>query len=954
MIENLKEKDFNSNQWLSIRASAGSGKTFSLTSRYIYLLFLGAKPNEILTLTFTQKAQQEMQDRILRTLRTLRGFIINNDNIDIWAKNPYIIELLNLGLTIIDIKRGIEKIYINFSHSNNHIMTFDSFFNMILRKFSFYAGLLNNYDLGKDFNYDSEIFCKTLDNLGEKDFKTLIEFCISNDLKSDNIIQMLKSIKIDSYIHHKVEYIQDWKNQFCKNYNELKNYIMKLIDGQSNVLNLAKRFSLDINPNSPQSDFIKAVLNLSLSEKMFNKLEKLGYDESFYNKRIFEINNQLKNYFDYREFEILSFMMDFYRNYTNTKLDILTNKNKITFSDLNLFCYNLLNHSIDSEFFYFRLDSKINHILIDEFQDTNIMQYMILKPLISEIKSGAGRIENRSLFFVGDEKQAIYSFRGSDSRLFMAISDYLGMKITSLPKNYRSAKNIVEFVNNTFKDKFPNYEIQSANKDIEGYVEVVNIPKNHIFECIKNRINTLLQNNKKDIVILTRKNNTIYDIRDYLLKEMPHLKISVKVEENTNDEFLIILNALQYIKSKNNIYIKNCFKINGESYFRDLDLNLDSTLPPNKIVFSIMETFNLFSKVAISILEKSLDYDDLCEFLNNFSALSIEIDEDKKYDIRIMNIHKSKGLEFDNVILTEYTDESNMGDIFYYNYDKLELKRIFYIKDSKIRTIVDNDFKNIYEKITEEKKKDLINLLYVGFTRPKESLFIIKPTAELSSKISNKLDDKKEESNTPKSIKTFFDNINLETIKIGVDETNEVSSNFLNLENEASPKIIKQESFGTQFEFIRQESKQYNSISRIKGLALHLALETFLKYNDRENIKTILLNKYGLFLSNIQIDEIIDNMDNILNNPIIKSIFEENPEIKCEVSFLNNDKIHRIDCILQTNDKIFILDYKTSDLDLEAKKSQIMEYFKFIKNNFHSKEIIAYLCFANGKILKIE
>ena len=133
----------------------------------------------------------------------------------------------------------------------------------------------------------------------------------------------------------------------------------------------------------------------------------------------------------------------------------------------------MLNHHIDKNFFYFRLDSKINHILIDEFQDTNLRQYEILKPLIDEIKSGVGRIANRSLFFVGDEKQAIYGFRGCDSRIFRAISDELHLQTQSLPKNYRSAKNIVGFVNETFKARFKDYEIQSANSDKEGFVAVV-------------------------------------------------------------------------------------------------------------------------------------------------------------------------------------------------------------------------------------------------------------------------------------------------------------------------------------------------------------------------------------------------------------------------------------------------------------------------------------------------
>ena len=82
--------------------------------------------------------------------------------------------------------------------------------------------------------------------------------------------------------------------------------------------------------------------------------------------------------------------------------------------------HELLIRNIDREFFYFRLDDKITHILLDEFQDTSITQYQILKPIIDEIKSGDSRknIDEKSLFVVGDEKQSIYMFRGSFTGVF--------------------------------------------------------------------------------------------------------------------------------------------------------------------------------------------------------------------------------------------------------------------------------------------------------------------------------------------------------------------------------------------------------------------------------------------------------------------------------------------------------------------------------------------------------
>ncbi|RAX54276.1 hypothetical protein CCY99_04495 [Helicobacter sp. 16-1353] len=922
----------NDNQWLSIRASAGSGKTFSLTSRYIYLLLLGANANEILTITFTRKAQQEMQERILRTLRELASDVCDFNN------NPYAIELSKLGLEYSYVKDNIKKIYYRFRRSNNHIMTFDAFFNLILKKFSFYAGLLNNYELGNDFGYDKDILQNTLEKIESKQFDSLALFCFLNELKANQILEMLKNIKIDIATDSSIDStILDWRDVVVSNYNELQSYVLTLIDGESGCKNIMGRLAINLNKDSTTKDILALFHSdntLIFTQTMINKLEKLDYDESFFNAKINRIKEAFKWYFDNVQNQVLSVIVNLYRIFHNEKLSILRIKNVLNFNDLNLFCYELLNKHIDKDFFYFRLDSRINHILVDEFQDTNIRQYQILKPLIDEIKSGVGRIENRSLFFVGDEKQAIYRFRGSDSRLFEAINKELNMNVKSLPKNYRSAKNIVEIVNQTFSDRFKHYETQIPDKKINGYVKILTKEKSEILDCIKERVNFLLKHNRKDIVILTRNNATATEIRDFLLNDMPHLKIALQLTNAKNDEFLVLLNVLKYIQTHNNLYIKNALVLNGGSYFTSMPL--DSILLgklPSEIVLNIMKIFHLYGKVAILVLEKSLDYNELDEFIDELENTTIEIEEDREYDIRISNIHKAKGLEFDDVILSEFNKENNRSSSLYYDYDGLNFKQIVYLKNAKFRQIVDLEFKKIYDKQKDEKLLDSINLLYVAFTRAKESLYIIKPTKS-----------------------DLFDKLSLQDIEMGEDIDSNICD-YVESKSISKPIQIEQESFGKQDDFIQDTKKQYNSISRIKGIALHLAMEYSLRYRDSitmTEIKNILLNRYGLILDKKHIEDILSSVERILNNSVIKETLSLNPHIKCEVSYLNDNKIlRRIDCILETKDSVFILDYKSSDLDLETKQHQVREYLHFATKYFVDKKIAAYLCFADGRISQV-
>lgn len=914
----------NPTQWLSLRASAGSGKTFALTSRYIYLLFCGARASEILCITFTNKAKNEMLERINSTLATLA------DNAQSIELNPYVKDLITKGISPQAIRTQSRAIYEHFIASNNHIMTFDAFFAMVVKKFSFYAGILSDYEVSANFDVSSEAFLRTLDSLDSGQFRQLVRFCVANDLRANKLIAMIQSLKIDSAEISPAVANPNFKSEIIAEFSALREFVLNLTEGKKGVSNLRNRFLKEID-----STDIGAILDsLNLTESMQNTLESLDFDKNFYESKLQNIKSLFKNHFDYVESEILEQIYSIFCIYKKRKNTLLKSKNKLNFDDISNICYDLLNHNIDRNFFYFRLDSKINHILIDEFQDTNLRQYEILKPLIDEIKSGVGRIGNRSLFFVGDEKQAIYGFRGCDSRIFRAISDELNLKSESLPKNFRSATNIVGFVNATFASHFSDFVPQEANSNKRGFVAVETKSKDEIFPTLRERIQTLLNHNKSDIAVLTRKTTTAKEIYEFLKAEFPHIKISVEGESSTNTEYLIILNALRFAKTGNIFYLKNCEKLNGEALSLDAtstkNLHFKKDALPCQMVHSIIKRFALYGKSALQILEASADFDEVDSLIEFLQSAEIKSSSDSKSAIQIMTIHKSKGLEFGDVIVCEYGGSAHSGDIFYAPNFKGD--KIYYMGNAAFRTrraFVDEGFAKILEAKMAQDKIDALNLLYVAFTRAKESLFIVRV-------------DKIRGGDALK-----LGLLDLEEAQIGEDIMGE-SAKIAEID---SAEIPTQSDFGKQSEFINEDSKPYTSKSKIKGLALHKALELHLGFGTpKADIGAILQNRYGLVLDSREIESTMQNMENILQNALLREILADANAVRCEVAYVDNG-LKRIDCLVERGEGAIILDYKSSDLDLEAKKAQVAEYVRYAERHF--KSAMGYLCFANGEMLKV-
>lgn len=159
-----------------------------------------------------------------------------------------------------------------------------------------------------------------------------------------------------------------------------------------------------------------------------------------------------------------------------------TEQRVLDFSDLEWKAFLLLNHADHALWVQYKLDQRIDHLLIDEFQDTNPTQWHLIFPLLQELAAGEGE-RTRSVFLVGDAKQSIYRFRRAEPDLFPAAQQWLRTQLHAvdhtLSASWRSAPAIIDFVNKVFnegplREQLPEFHIHTTRRTaLWGQVEVM-------------------------------------------------------------------------------------------------------------------------------------------------------------------------------------------------------------------------------------------------------------------------------------------------------------------------------------------------------------------------------------------------------------------------------------------------------------------------------------------------
>ncbi|GHT59773.1 UvrD/REP helicase [Endomicrobiia bacterium] len=574
----------NKSQIIAVQASAGSGKTYNLAKRYIYLLLSSndcASIKNIIAVTFTNKAAVEMKRRVMDYLK--KG-ALSLDAGDFFNDLPLTKnEIAEKSLIVL---KNILEFYDNFN-----ISTMDSFKNHILKSCAISIGIPPNFTIERDYTasllLSLEIFLQKSQE--SEDLKNIVLRYLSQYLMTDsswipkdNIYNEIVKVFNKSGTTGKDIFVS------TSNYNnEFSSRVKIILEKIKSFVKLLPKLQIYSYHNKAVDDVLREGAKIFFSMKVSARFAKeyLQYKKDAQpnpeaDDMWRDISVKIKSLYDFH-------MENYYVVYSciyskvALELDMQSKKDGIVFlNEINKRTVNFFekNNAIIPEVYY-RLSERYKHFLIDEFQDTSFVQWAGMKRFLEESLAANG-----TFFYVGDVKQAIYDFRGGKPELFdEVLNEFPSAEIEKrlLKQNFRSGKTVVDFNNNAFSkeniERFLNeiykdkdsecdfsrfiktyaFSYQEAIKEHDyGYVKIDTIDKAcaNVKEETKQKfmdnIHELLSRfNSKNIAVLCRTNNEISDVSSWLLEDGLEIESSQTLNVKNNIVIKQILSILMFINS---------------------------------------------------------------------------------------------------------------------------------------------------------------------------------------------------------------------------------------------------------------------------------------------------------------------------------------------------------------------------------------------------------------------
>jgi len=885
--------------FLAYSASAGSGKTFALSVRYISLLFMGESPSSILAATFTNKAAAEMRQRVVDSLRGLG----DEDN---GAFTDAI--CVQTGLSREALLAKQPEVLSRFLANSSYIVTLDSFFSSILRSASLELGLEPDFvtkeqgDEKLEMHFLEEVQAEGL-------LSSLVKLAMDiEDKRFGKIFALMQNFyKVDPLLPNKaynivnISAIED-EIDICR--DEL--YTIVIESGAS------KTAIANFGPTNTKTLFSKSVFDKTtlLEHRNYKKyVEKYPQIETCFQK----LKSLLSKWIKAKESIVLHNLFKIYDYYRNATIINAKSSAVLTFDDLTYFTHRLLHESISREFLYFKIDSKFKHILLDEFQDTSTLQFLLLKPLIDEIFAGHGGSEFRSFFYVGDTKQSLYRFRGGVEELFDKVAEHYGVKIEQMNTNYRSSKNVVEQVNRWFEPTMQGYVPQKSKEGAsEGYVEVVE-SQTPIDEAVKQAKRLLEAGVDVDeIAFLVSTNKDGVAMQEACQVE----GIETLLQTSSSLKYLPKIAALAGMLS----YLFYGEKIDAQPLLLRVGESLDKIdtswfspfMEPLEVLDRLVREFGYFDndKNILKLLEFASKFSDIPTFIEEFESSSVAVAAHSLHGAKIMTIHGSKGLEFEYVILLDKLTKKSADKtplIYHYN-DNLYIEEILY--RTKGRENFDTNYAQIMESRKISEYKDRKNVLYVALTRAVEGLIVVKK---------------------PKD--SLFDEIGMETLSIGTLDTARGVHSRTNLLDEEQNQSVTLTHYGTQEVSSEEENEEKDYEAILFGTALHYGLEMLGAF-DKRSLNSALVsvqNRYGQLLTKQKLQEIHKRIRELIEDETFQNLLD-GAKITKEQSLSFEGELKQIDLLLEYEKHCLVVDYKSSKKYLLKHQNQVRYYQKAIEN----------------------
>jgi ATP-dependent helicase/nuclease subunit A len=992
-----------------LKASAGSGKTHMLTKRFVQFL-LSEKISKnglrnILAITFSNNAAKEMRERIIEWLKLLHF----GDP----EKTEEMIAAVSLDRERLAGRAGkmIEEILADYA--DFEVRTIDSFMTSIFKTSAIDFGFNSEFDILMNNDplmaYSFDLFLKGVrDNTGEAENLLGIIAAIQEGKQgresfmwdpSSALLEEVKGLYRKLSATGKSPVIEDYSREFDEIKGEVRKAV-EVLDGAILASGLAKRAnsSFDAVLEIAREGRFADLIEKGLKNPPVNRPAKSRPDlQPAFDQIVRQWESAVGLIKRYIALRVRSSSMPYLRVYGSFREvveSVKRRQGKVFIEDISRNLAEYLTREIVPDI-YFRLGETIYHYLVDEFQDTSLIQWHNLLPLFENALSQGG-----SLFVVGDTKQAIYGFRNADYTIMRdcekrnpfpsAVHD-----VKELTTSRRSLKRILEFNEKVFKETvgvnekykkagersgLTDYVQCAAEGGPEGYCEVILHERDDESPPERQLIQDLVAELRSrgfrygDIAILTRRNEDVVkttlwlnekniDFISYSNLDIRRRKITGEIVALLNfldsptddlsfatfitgDVFGALLRSAHPMISQKRIgeflftyrngsplyksfqkefprlwerYFAGLFKASG--YFPIYDLVTESYA-----VFRVFETFGDEEAALVKILEavkefEGAGYNSIRDFLdfagdNDSGESEWNMDVPRALDaVKVMTIHKAKGLGFPAVVVLLY-EGRNRG--FDYIIEE-EGDGVRLLKINQKTMMSDPAFEELYEEESIKERVNRLNSLYVGFTRAKEELYVIGVRGRSETfpfdllpqgerEVAGK--PQRQEGPAEKSSAVFIVSHQLEKI-----ETEVRADEMIGLKERERGEFIHKVLSHVEYIHDDMEAELGDVIRKI--------IAEDASDSTARGVKELLLDLFG--------------------RSEIAAYFDRSPgrEIKREQEFTDEEgHLFRMDRVVIDPDKVTILDFKTGEAGAEEKyRIQMKKYMRIARDIYPDRPV---------------
>ncbi len=1011
-----------------VEASAGSGKTYALAKRYVELLInprLCASEvpiKNILAITFSNKAALEMKERILDFLKK-----IALDCFEDQKEKDEILSSLSVGQDEAKKKALLimEELLRNYNFFQ--VKTIDSFINAILSGCALKLGLSASFRIRTDYaQYISLSLDRLIDRAaGDKRVALIFEKFLEQYLYLDNksswfprkdIFESMKSLFFKSSISG-AEFVQSGIE--ARDIMVLKKEILGQISRLANNLPEGTRsvFSNSLAEflNSSKDSFDLGSLPAAFKKDAF-PINKNGELSAKTVAQWKAIRKNLKKLAEAESLFVFNPSISIYKAVFEDFCALSRKDDVVFLEELNRQARGLFDEAgVTVPELYYRLSARLLHFLIDEFQDTSLLQWKNLDPMVVEALSKGG-----SLFYVGDKKQAIYRFRGGDASLFDSVGKNLSAFLfekNSLMFNYRSKRSIVEFFNDCFssdnlrrflktEDKasllfdfteneekeilsvFENASQDTAKCEDGGYVCVEALQGKTAEERRLNAVNRLRgiiddaakRFDYRDMAILVRENVDV----EFLTERLIELNIPVESEKTLNirnnayikellsffsflnspiddlsfasfilgdifskvtgrdtkvySDFLFEVSAKKDIHNQVYLYreFREKFPVEWQKWIEEFFKSV-GFVPLYEFVITVYKVFGIpekfasgqgfFMKLLELIKEKESDAPGLAHFLEYFSNAADEelyVHVAESDSVKVLTIHKAKGLGFPVVILPFLEMGVRVGpDSSMLSGTRLVLRRI----SEKYRSF-SQDLQLLYRSEFVRAFVDELNAVYVALTRASDELYIQVP-----EKCGNSVNP------------AYF---------LMPWKKNEIGKKGMHF-NKKVPKEVSKISLSRYEDWIGilkdefpQLSLSLNRDKRMRGEVVHFLL-SFIGDLDREDKNDCIKCALGAAKNSFKMfddwKDICGSIDSFIENAQMRRFFYcSGAQVLREKEVVDSaGNTRRIDRIIVKDKDVWVVDYKSTNTNMDAGRRQVLEYMRIVSDIYPKKIVKGFL-----------